>query len=162
MTKWKYHQLTDKGDTVTDVIDPEAHQEIKSLKTELHFKEESILRNNEELKEIEITINKLEEYIGLLKKDIDIESAKSNLLSDELNKEKIKFNHMTKELKEIREANQSLGKQFAPLSAARNDAVQSERQALKQLDKYKDLVINARRLAWSKDEVRKLKTLIGE
>ena len=97
-----------------------------------------------------------------MKKEVEVEYAKSNVLAEELNKGLVKFNHMTKELKEIREANQSLGAQFGPLSAARNDAVQSERQALKQLDKYKDLVINARRLGWSKDEIRKLQKLMGE
>ena len=162
MTKWKHLQLTDKGDTVTDIIDPEAHEIIKVLEEELKTKEEDISKRDTDLKEIESTIEKLEVYITLLKEDMGIENAKSNILSEELNKSLVNSNHIKKELEELRGINQSLGKQFTPLASARNNAVQSERQALLQLEKYTNLLNNARKQGWSKDELRKLKTLLGE
>jgi len=155
-------QLTDKGDTVTDIIDPEAHQVIKDLETEIKLIEKKISSTETALNKRDNIIDKLEDEMFLLRKEIEVEYAKSNVVTEALNNSLVKFNHVTKELKEIREANQSLGAQFGPLSATRNNAVQSERRALKQLDKYKDLVINARRMGWSKDEVRKLQKLLGE
>ena len=162
MTKWKHMQLTDKGDTVTDIIDPDAHQVIKDLETEITLIDKKISDTETALKKRDNVIDKLEDEIFLLKKEVEVEYAKSNVLSEEFNKGLVEFNNITKELTELREANQSLGKQFGPLASARNDALQSERKALSQLDKYKDLVINARRMGWNKDEIRKLQKLIGE
>jgi chromosome segregation ATPase len=160
MTKWKSVQIKDEGEVVEDIIDPEAHKEIKRLKEVIVGLKEELDKSHAHEDNISTILETTLGQIGLLEAERDEKDNKISCLATKMNELLLEENKLHGEIKRLKS---DLCSRWSSVESVAEEYKKLESQFRlmhNEVNKYRAMEEKARSGNYDKEFIRKLRQLL--